>query len=200
MEIVKAVFVIGSDKKTIRVSGTNVKALKNFPSVDFEEGKLEILQDRLFVPFHSKQSSPVEVANDILVRASRNEIASGKEQSMTLLEIKSMHKVFSDLLSYFSKRDNIVMVKHGRNIPNQILTDYGYAVLVAATDDTLYYQDENLEGVMVDMKTGVVICNNDGLVQGFFDNDLDEKRFIYENPAAKIHKIMFPKEELKKED
>lgn len=190
--VVEAVIAVKGEKKHIRVSGTHVVILQSRAYITFEEGKLEILQGQSFVPFHTNGYNPTEVANDILARASRNEIDCGKEKSIALVEIKSMHKIFAALVSCFSAKRNIVMEKKGRSIPNQILSDSGYAVLVAATEDTLYYQDENLEGVMVDMASGSIICSNDGLVQGCFQNDMDEEKFVYENPDAHIQQILIP--------
>ena len=185
---------------TYRISGENMKirAIAPYaaPEITFTDGQIEILCDGEFKPVAPAEGNwPENIVNEVLERVSRGEAATEKSHpgAKALVKVEDASDMFAALSKCFTCDENKIVVKVGKKgIPAQILYRGGYAVLVAATKDTLYYQDENLEGIMVNAKDGMIIAEIDGVVAGPFSLDKDEGNFIFEDPTARIKNIPIP--------
>lgn len=155
----------------------------NYPTLRIWKGKIFEVFDSGEEPFLS-HALVDDMANDILMRVSCNETATGQAQ-LGLVRIIEADKVFSTLAARFAAPENLAFTtSSGRNVPKQILTQTGFAVLVAASEKNLYYQDEDFDGLMYDTETGSLITNIEEVAMESLIMDCDEERMIWEMPDA----------------
>lgn len=187
--ILKFEFVLQGKLHTYRITGDELyvtfTAPYNSPTIRMWKGNIfEVFNDGE-EPFLSRMLVD-NIVNDILMRVSCNEAATDQTQ-LGLVRVIEADKVFSSLAARFTGPENLAFTTpSGRNVPKQILTQTGFAVLVAASERYLYYQDENLDALMFDAETGSLISSVDGVVMEVFEDDREEGRLTWEMPDAEI--------------
>lgn len=187
--ILKFEFMLQGKLHTYRITGDELYVMftapYNSPTICMRKGNIfEVFNDGE-EPFLSRMLVD-NIVNDILMRVSCNETATDQTQ-LGLVRVIEADKVFSSLAARFTSPENLAFTTpSGRNVPKQILTQTGFAVLVAASERYLYYQDENLDALMFDAETGSLISSVDGVVMGVFEDNREEGRLTWEMPDAEI--------------
>lgn len=187
--IVKFEFMRQGKLHIYRITGEELHvtftAPYNSPTLRIWKGNIFEVFNRGEEPFLS-HTLVDDIVNDILMRVSCNETVTDQSQ-LGLVRVIDADKVFSSLAARFATPENLAFTtSSGRNVSKQILTQTGFAVLVAASEKYLYYQDENLDALMFDAETGSLISSVDGVVVGVFEDDREEGRLIWEMPNAEI--------------